>query len=133
MPDPLDRRQRVHAGGLEQEVARPRRRAPAHHDDRGVEHVHEPADPLSQARPHLGDAGRGILEGFEALHDRTRRVRVACGDWTRVLGPSVTWRHGTTAVFLDPPYGDHIHYSDEPDCIGNGAKILIPAPPPRPG
>lgn len=21
-------------------------------------------------------------------------------------------------VFMDPPYGDHIHYSDEPDCIG---------------
>jgi DNA modification methylase len=21
-------------------------------------------------------------------------------------------------VFLDPPYGDHIHYSEEPDCIG---------------
>ena len=53
---------------------------------------------------HLGDAGRGILEWFEALQERTRRVRVACGDWTRVLGPCVTWRHGTTAVFLDPPY-----------------------------
>lgn len=21
-------------------------------------------------------------------------------------------------VFMDPPYGDHIHYSDEPECIG---------------
>ena len=21
-------------------------------------------------------------------------------------------------VFMDPPYGDHIHYSDHPDCIG---------------
>lgn len=21
-------------------------------------------------------------------------------------------------VFMDPPYGDHIHYSDQPDCIG---------------
>lgn len=21
-------------------------------------------------------------------------------------------------VFMDPPYGDHIHYSDAPDCIG---------------
>jgi adenine-specific DNA-methyltransferase len=21
-------------------------------------------------------------------------------------------------VFMDPPYGDHIHYSDNPDCIG---------------
>ncbi len=22
-------------------------------------------------------------------------------------------------VFVDPPYGDHIHYSDDPRCIGN--------------
>jgi len=21
-------------------------------------------------------------------------------------------------LFLDPPYGDHVHYSNEPDCIG---------------
>jgi hypothetical protein len=33
-------------------------------------------------------------------------VRVACGDWTRVLGDSVTWHNGTTGVFLDPPYND---------------------------
>ena len=33
-------------------------------------------------------------------------MRVACGDWGRVLSDAVTWRHGTTAVFLDPPYSD---------------------------
>jgi len=31
-------------------------------------------------------------------------VRVCCGDWTRVLGPSVTYKHGLTGVLLDPPY-----------------------------
>jgi hypothetical protein len=41
-----------------------------------------------------------------ALAVRLRRVRIACGSWDRVLGDSVTWRHGTTAVFLDPPYAD---------------------------
>jgi len=73
-------------------------------------------DGCAKQLPHLGNAGMGvhqklpnlgnagIIEWFSALADRTRRVRVACGDWTRVLGPSVTWRHGTTAVFLDPPY-----------------------------
>ena len=30
---------------------------------------------------------------------------ITCGDWARVLTPSVTVRHGVTAVFLDPPYG----------------------------
>jgi len=58
--------------------------------------------------PHLGDAGRGrsdyIYEWFGALMDRTRDVRVAVGDWQRVLTDSVTVRHGLTGVFLDPPY-----------------------------
>ena len=51
--------------------------------------------------PHLGDAGL-----FGALSSRLRRVRVACGQWERVLSDSVTWRHGVTGVFLDPPYDD---------------------------
>ena len=53
--------------------------------------------------PHLGDAGRGV---FDPLSSRLRRVRVACGDWTRVLGESVTVKHGTTGVLLDPPYSE---------------------------
>ena len=36
--------------------------------------------------------------------DRTRGVRVAVGDWQRVVTDSVTVRHGLTGVFLDPPY-----------------------------
>jgi DNA adenine methylase len=58
--------------------------------------------------PRLGDAGSGeTLRGYiSALADRLRGVRVACGDWARVTGDSVTWRHGTTGVFLDPPYGE---------------------------
>ena len=27
-----------------------------------------------------------------------------CGDWKRVISPSVTVRHGLTGMFLDPPY-----------------------------
>lgn len=45
-----------------------------------------------------------IYDYLAALAARLRRVRVCCGDWSRVLGPSVTHRHGMTAVFLDPPY-----------------------------
>jgi hypothetical protein len=68
---------------------------------------------LHRKIPHLGDEGRGIhrpahthalVEYFHALAARLRRTRVTCGDFARVLGPSVTWRHGLTAVFLDPPY-----------------------------
>ena len=57
--------------------------------------------------PHLGNAGRGaegLSTWFEVLAARLRRVRVCCGEWTRVLGPSVTHKHGCTGVLLDPPY-----------------------------
>lgn len=92
----------------------------------------EPRDgdpPLHRKLPAIGDLGRGVhrvgssrnwhptagadesggggvLADFRALQARLRRVRVCCGDWTRVLGDSVTWRHGVTGVFLDPPYDD---------------------------
>ena len=42
---------------------------------------------------------------FAALSARLRRVRVCCGDWNRVCGYTPTTYIGTTAVFLDPPYG----------------------------
>ena len=61
---------------------------------------------INRKLPHLGDAGRGafIRDWLARLGERLRDVRVACGDWKRVLTDSVTVRHGTTAVFLDPPY-----------------------------
>ena len=39
-----------------------------------------------------------------ALQERLRRVRIACGDWSRVVTDSVTVRNGTTGIFLDAPY-----------------------------
>jgi len=41
-----------------------------------------------------------------------RAVRVCCGDWSRVCGPTPTVKQGLTAVFLDPPYG----VADRADC-----------------
>lgn len=38
------------------------------------------------------------------LQDRLRRVRVCCGDWSRVCTPAVTTQAGITGVLLDPPY-----------------------------
>ena len=75
---------------------------------------------------HLGDAGVGVnrqlphlsgsrgvnrlylqlLSYFETLADRLRKVRVCCGDWTRVLGPSPTEKLGVTGILLDPPYSE---------------------------
>ena len=87
---------------------------------RQLPHVGSAGRGIHRQLPHVGDAGRGIhrqlphvggdvrlrlKEYFRDLSDRLRRVRVLCGDWTRALNPSVTVGHGTTAVFLDPPYG----------------------------
>ena len=67
-------------------------------------HVGNSGRGVHRKLPHVGDAGRGGL--FEELTDRLRRVRVCCGDWSRVTGDSVTWRNGLTGVLLDPPYQD---------------------------
>lgn len=70
---------------------------------------------VSEQIPHLGGGGSGmgihrpsvsIYETMAALSVRLRRVRVCCGDWSRVMGPSVTHLIGLTGVFFDPPYSD---------------------------
>jgi len=47
----------------------------------------------------------GIYEWFEQLRTRLQRVRVACGDWKRVVTETITIHLGLTGIFLDPPYG----------------------------
>lgn len=71
---------------------------------RKLPHVGDAGRGVHRQLPHVGDAGRGGL--FDELQARLRRVRVCCGDWSRVTGDSVTWRHGLTGVLLDPPYQD---------------------------
>ena len=78
-----------------------------------------------------------IREWFEALSDRLRHVRVACGDWARVTKDSVTTRHGMTGVFLDPPYtkgamdytakgtGGDMAAAVREWCAQNGANPLL--------
>jgi hypothetical protein len=75
--------------------------------NRQLPHFGDGGRGINRKLPHFGDGGRGIyiLEWMEGLSKRLRHVRVACGDWGRVTGPSVTTNHGLTAVFLDPPYG----------------------------
>ena len=61
---------------------------------------------VNRKLPHLGDAGKGVDLYLRQLCKRLSKVRVACGNWTRVLTPSVTFRHGMTGILLDPPYGE---------------------------
>lgn len=112
--------------------------------------VHAPT--LSQQKPALnGDAGAtghgihasrfdvktgGLYDYMNALALRLRRVRVCCGDWTRVLTPSVTTYMGITGVMLDPPYSHDLReqcYSEDHDisadvrewAIANGENPLF--------
>ena len=74
-------------------------------------HLGNPGRGINRKLPHLGNPGRGeyIRSLMDRLSHRLRDVRIACGDWSRVLGPSVTIKHGMTAVFLDPPYAETEH------------------------
>lgn len=92
-------------------------------------HLGDAGRGVNRQRPHLGNAGRGLSRGdlqmpargftesdlisempiylyMQQLSDRLRRVRVCCGDWSRICGPSPTVKLGTTGVLLDPPYAD---------------------------
>lgn len=62
--------------------------------------------------PFLGNRGQGVVKPnfhiyktMRLLADRLRRVRVVCGDWTRICGGN--WQHRnwkTVGIFFDPPY-----------------------------
>lgn len=95
-------KKRPHLGNAGRGVHRPSQQRP-HLGDAG-RGVHRP----SQQLPHLGTAGMGdepdIYPYFRQIAERLRKVRVCCGDWSRVCGPTPTVKQGLTAVFLDPPY-----------------------------
>ena len=70
---------------------------------------------VHQKRPQLSSNAMGgvqsdspILDWMLALAARIRRLRVCCGDWSRVVTPSCTYKLGgeqtVTGVLLDPPY-----------------------------
>lgn len=46
----------------------------------------------------------GLYAWFRELSERLRRVRVVCGDWTRVCGGDWQDDRGTCGIFFDPPY-----------------------------
>jgi len=77
--------------------------------NRKLVHLGNAGQGVNRKLVHLGDAGRGndgLHVWMSALADRLRYVRVCCGDWTRVCGPTPTVKLGLTGVFLDPPYSD---------------------------
>jgi site-specific DNA-adenine methylase len=93
------------------------------------------------ALPFLSCAGSGIhgmtytpLEWFKKLQERTRRVRMCCTDWTKLVTPSVTYNNNgispkdITAILLDPPYlykGRDKVYTNEADVFKDVCKWAI--------
>ena len=49
-------------------------------------------------------SGRTISATLDAYAQRLRYVRLCCGDWERVCGPTILTNWLTCGVFLDPPY-----------------------------
>ena len=93
--------------------------------NRQLPHVGNAGMGINRQLPHVGNAGRGdyICAMFREISARLRNVRVACGDFERVLGPSSTTRHGVTGVFLDPPYdaGNHDPYAVDTNGVARRA------------
>jgi hypothetical protein len=106
--------------------------------NRKIPHVGDAGQGVNRKMPHVGDAGKGVNLWFADLSDRLRNVRVLSGDWERALSESITVRHGMTAVFLDPPYGEEVEqtrvYASDSGtvsddvrrwCIENGNNSLL--------
>lgn len=58
--------------------------------------------PRLTSRPTVATMAKWVAR----LHERLKSVRITCGDWARVLKPSVTTHLGLTGAMLDPPYLD---------------------------
>ena len=80
--------------------------------NRELPHLGNAGQGVNRGLPHLGDAGQGcdtpLRAYMQALSVRLRDVRITCGDWKRVVTPSVIRAtrggDGSVGILLDPPY-----------------------------
>lgn len=79
---------------------------------------------VHRVRPHISNHGTGvsnvedIYEYMNKLSERLRRVRVICGDWSRLVTKGALSCSGIKGIFLDPPYSksgrdDDLYRNDE--------------------
>jgi len=120
-------RQLLHAGDEGRGIHR--KLLHAGNDGRGIHrqllHAGDDGQGIHRKLLHAGDDGQGsarivgwrretLTDVFAALSDRLRDALVMCGDWRRVVTPSVLFgssrgragKDGACAVFLDPPYDE---------------------------
>ena len=93
--------------------------------NRELPHLGNAGQGIHRALPHLGNAGQGEFQStlaayLQKLAQRLTRTRITCGDWGRVLKPSVirakTGGDGSLAIFLDPPYATSGDLYAHADC-----------------
>jgi len=97
----LDVRQLPHLGNAGRGVSRQ------------LPHLSDAGVGVSRKRPNLGDVVRGeIYDYFIALAARLRKVRVCCGDWSRVVSNGALHYGNTVGIFLDPPYLGSVRAAD---------------------
>ncbi len=107
-----------------------RKRPHLGNDGRGVNrqlpHLGSDGRGVNRQLPHLGSDGQGLRDYLGTLAARLRKVRVCCGDWSRICGPTPTIKFGMTAVFLDPPYTDKANRTSNLyaiDCENVGHEV----------
>ena len=85
---------------------------------RQLPHLGDEGRGVNRKLPHLGNEGQGgtvnapLIQYFHQLADRLRKVRVCCGDWSRVVTNGAMSYGGTVGVFLDPPYLGDVRCKD---------------------
>ncbi len=68
---------------------------------------------------------RRMTDYFQAMAYRLRNVKIACGEWDRVLTPACTVQHGIVGALIDPPYSmaEHIiRYSGDTSDVAKSAR-----------
>lgn len=84
-------------------------------------HLGNAGQGVNRQLPHLGNAGRGVnreanqqafTHYIQQIADRLDRVRVCCGDWSRVVTSGALSYGNTVGVFLDPPYLGEVRTKD---------------------
>ena len=117
---------------------------------KGVHKLSLAADTLGK-RPHVGSAGMGVHKlslaaqpdgeldvrdpytpalyaWFRRLSERLRRVRVVCGDWSRVCGGNWQAHMAPCGMFFDPPYShdvgrDKVLYAEESADVAKAVAL----------
>jgi hypothetical protein len=100
--------------------------------NRKLPHLGDTGKGVNRQLPHLGGTGQReafLRDWFGKIKARLEGVRVACGDWTRVCGPSVLRSAGgVTGIFFDPPYDLDMRtavYANESNCAADVLQWCI--------